>query len=276
MASIKLQENFEDKEHTTYIGLDDVCNRKQKASRERISKEEKQKIIQRVNGRKKYNRKKWLFHTVAHLSAPQQQHYSLTAANLKTIWPRLMALLLNNKQQQEYFVFLVDGHNTLQKFINARTRWLKSSTVLDWYHLDKKVDKQIAMGMYRNLKRHQLKSKIVQLLWYGLVDQAQQMIRTIEDNSIKKKQCLEDLIAYLQTNKSNIRNYALRKELGLHNSSNRVEKENDNLIARRQKNSNSSFTRKGSDALATLAALKENDEIFIWLENDAIPLKLAA
>ena len=57
----------------------------------------------------------------------------------------------------------------------------------------------------------------------------------------------------------------LEKKLNLPNSSNRVEKENDLVLALRQKHKGMAFTRKGSDALALFTTLNRNND---GLKND--------
>ncbi|MBR1496321.1 MAG: hypothetical protein IJ617_01680, partial [Oscillospiraceae bacterium] len=65
--------------------------------------------------------------------------------------------------------------------------------------------------------------------------------------------------------------YALRAELGLRNSSNRVEKANDLVVAQRQKHNGMSWSTSGSGALAQIAALIINDELHSWLNDGVIP-----
>ena len=56
--------------------------------------------------------------------------------------------------------------------------------------------------------------------------------------------------------------YAVRRELGLRNSSNRGEKANDLLVAERQKHNGMSWSPSGSVALASGTALKHNREYY--------------
>ena len=60
-------------------------------------------------------------------------------------------------------------------------------------------------------------------------------------------------------------------ELGLRNSSNRVEKANDLVVAQRQKHNGMSWSTSGSGALAQITALIINDELHSWL-NDGVLL----
>ena len=64
--------------------------------------------------------------------------------------------------------------------------------------------------------------------------------------------------------------YALRAELGLRNSSKRVEKENDLVVAQRQKHNGMSWSATGSGALAQITTLSINGELYDWLRNNDV------
>ncbi|HWS83552.1 MAG TPA: hypothetical protein VN207_04770, partial [Ktedonobacteraceae bacterium] len=72
-------------------------------------------------------------------------------------------------------------------------------------------------------------------------------------------------------NSSCIPCYALRKKLGLRTSSNPVEKANDLMVSTRQKHNGMSWSPDGSTCLATLTALRHNDEHMQWLRHRDIP-----
>ncbi|MBR0283197.1 MAG: hypothetical protein IJQ81_16670, partial [Oscillibacter sp.] len=57
----------------------------------------------------------------------------------------------------------------------------------------------------------------------------------------------------------------------LRNSSNRVEKENDLVVAQRQKHNGMSWSTTGSGALAQVAALSINGEPHNWLLTNYLP-----
>jgi hypothetical protein len=89
-------------------------------------------------------------------------------------------------------------------------------------------------------------------------------------------QALEGLTGYLERNRSHIPCYAVRKRLGLRNSSNRGEKANDLVVSARQKHKGMSWSKGGSTALATLTALVSNDNHSLWFENRVVDFRLAA
>jgi hypothetical protein len=58
----------------------------------------------------------------------------------------------------------------------------------------------------------------------------------VDKSKVKNATKLDELIKYLERVRNYIPNYALRKKLGLRNSSNLVEKANAVVVAKRQKN----------------------------------------
>jgi hypothetical protein len=93
---------------------------------------------------------------------------------------------------------------------------------------------------------------------------------------IKDKGATEKLIEYLNRNKPYIPCYAIRKELGLRNSSNIGEKMNDLIVSDRQKHNGMSWSKPGSVALASITSLKRNNESRRWFEKREVKFKLAA
>ena len=59
--------------------------------------------------------------------------------------------------------------------------------------------------------------------------------------------------------------------MGLRNSSNRVEKANDLVVAQRQKHNGMSWSTSGNGALAQITALIINNELCSWLKEGILP-----
>lgn len=114
------------------------------------------------------------------------------------------------------------------------------------------------------------------LLWYGSTDMAVAYLEEIAQNSIKNMSAFDKLVVYLNRNKSYIPCYAVRKELGLCNSSAIGEKMNDLVVSKRQKHNGMSWSKSGSVGLATITALKKNNESDKWFEEKELDFKLAA
>ncbi len=127
----------------------------------------------------------------------------------------------------------------------------------------------------RDPRNAALKS-VLHLVWYGLVDQAQAMLIELDQSQIKNPKALKDLLGYLERNRPNIPCYAVRKRVGLRNSSQLGEKMNDVVVADRQKHHSMSWSVAGSTALASLTALVKNGEVAHWLKDGTLEFKLAA
>lgn len=93
-------------------------------------------------------------------------------------------------------------------------------------------------------------------------------------SKVRKKEEIELLIAYFQRNWSYIPCYALRKKLGLRVSSNRGEKANDLVVAKRQKHNGMSWSKPGSSGLANVTALFLNKEEKNWITRRELEFKL--
>jgi hypothetical protein len=81
--------------------------------------------------------------------------------------------------------------------------------------------------------RSEFMDKLRPTLWFGRVDEAIYLLQTLEPEKSKNPIVLKKLGEYFERVCNHIPCYALRKELGLRNSSNPVEKANDIVVAKR-------------------------------------------
>ncbi len=81
---------------------------------------------------------------------------------------------------------------------------------------------------------------------------------------------LDEQINYLTRKEENITCYAVRAKFGLRNSSNPVEKENDILVAQRQKHNGMSWSQNGSGSLAAIEMVFENGYEDMWFNKGQI------
>ncbi len=124
--------------------------------------------------------------------------------------------------------------------------------------------------------RNQTLREIMPLLWHGLTPKAIDLLENMDGNEIKNQSAIEKLIAYLKRNEQGIPCYAIRKKIGLCNSSAIGEKMNDIVVSKRQKHNGMSWSKDGSVSLASITALKRNREQQRWFEYDDLDFKLAA
>ena len=107
--------------------------------------------------------------------------------------------------------------------------------------------------------RNKTLEKLLRILWVGDVKNAVSYLESLPSPVIKNQKWLDEQINYLKRKESSITCYAVRAGLGLRNSSNPVEKENDMLVAQRQKHNGMSWSKHGSSALAAIEMVYQNN-----------------
>ena len=254
---------YEKPEDTVNVSIDDVNTKRQAGTRPEGGSVEK--------GKRKY-----VHNTVAVVSKGDQS-YILNGYGTRTVLCYLIAFLFNNSLIGRRIQFHTDGHTILNALIIKCFAWYANiGIILDWYHVVKKCKEQLSMGMKGRNLRNMILDRLLPLLWLGLTDRAIALLCDIDSAQIKNKAIIEKLKEYLKRNKPYIPCYAIRKELNLRNSSNVVEKANDMIVSSRQKHNGMSWSKVGSVALASLSALKRNNEDKNWFEKRVIEMKLAA
>jgi hypothetical protein len=124
--------------------------------------------------------------------------------------------------------------------------------------------------------RNDVLEGLMPLLWHGLTQDAIAYLKGIDVDKVKNLEVMTKLIAYLERNITYIPCYALRKQLGLRNGSSIGEKMNDLIVSNRQKHNGMAWSKSGSVALATVTALKRNNESGKWFQERKLNFRLAA
>ena len=260
---------YERPEATVNLSIDDVVTKRQKAQRtpaeggqgEAGDAEQKRKQVHQ---------------TVVHIHQGEQA-YVLNGAGVGVVLRLIIGFLLHNGLLGQRLQFFVDGQRTLHTAIVEAFSWYGNlGIVLDWYHLEKKCKELLSLGLNGRHVRNEMLAQLMPILWYGLSEKAMAFLREIDSGSIKNRDPIEGLIGYIERNRSHIPCYAVRKQLGLRNSSNRGEKMNDLIVSDRQKHNGMSWSKVGSVALAAVAALKWNKEHEKWFREADVEFKLAA
>ena len=130
--------------------------------------------------------------------------------------------------------------------------------ILDWYHLQKKVNNLLSMIAFGNAQKKEHFRIISPLLWEGKIKDVLKYIDKIATRNELKKQ---ELIDYLTKHEVEIINYKKRKEAKKTIGSGRAEKGVDLVVAQRQKNKPIAWSTDGSLALAVLKAHQLNQKI---------------
>ena len=203
--------------------------------------------------------------TIAHVQSSRGS-YIINGLGTAMVLNVVLAFLLHwDMLSGSYLQFFVDGQRTLQAAILGRLAWLHPlRLILDWYHLREKCAKELSTALRGRHIRNAALGCLLPLLWLGRVDAAIAYLRGLGTDCFKASQSAEALIGYFERNRAHIPCYALRKQLGLRNSSNRGEKANDLCVAGRQKHQGMSWSTTGSVALASIVTLRQNEQLKCW------------
>lgn len=255
---------YEKREESVCISVDDVGAKKQKESRKPKSSDPPGK-----------SKRMYVQNTVIHVEQGDRS-YILNGYGIWSVLRLLLAFLLNNDLLSHHLVFFVDGHSLYSSVVQYFCWHPQVSVILDWYHLKKKCRELLSMASKGSKIRNAILEELMPLLWHGLVDQAIDYLSHIAADQIKNDDELKHLMSYLEKNRGMIPVYAVRRELGLRNSSNRGEKANDLLVAARQKHNGMSWSKTGSVALAYVTALKKNQTYKTWFRKRELEFKLVS
>ncbi|MGA1867888.1 MAG: hypothetical protein ACMUJM_05000, partial [bacterium] len=254
-----------DPAHTVNISIDDVCVKEQKDKRG----------VQEL-GTSQEKKRNLLHNTIAHIQK-EGLSYTINSHSIKMALRIVLGFLLNNDLLRYRLQFFLDGQKTLHAAVLKAFGWLCDiGILLDWYHVQEKCKMQLSMAMKGRHIRNDVLSQLMPLLWYGMVDKAIHYLSALTQESVKDKASLDKLINYIERNRPYIPCYAVRKKLGLRNSSNIGEKMNDLIVSERQKHNGMSWSKPGSVALAALTALKRNKEYTHWFQDSDLKFKLVA
>jgi hypothetical protein len=251
----ELHETFEDPGAIkANISVDDVCCKKQKAEGRKKGSPSKEK-------------REMVNNTVAHIQNKEGKTYVLNTSAIPQMMIIVLAFLLSNEllSNPGSLVFFTDGARDIRKAIQDAFSFLPFKIILDWYHLEKKCKDLLSMAINGKQIKNRILTELLGWLWLGKVDQALDLLREVKADHIKNAMQRDSLITYLSRNRDCIPCYALRKKLGLRNSSNPVEKANDLLVSDRQKHNGMSWSADGSTSLATLTGVRQNSEDSNWL-----------
>ncbi len=237
-----------------YVSIDDIGVKRQKGSRS-------PEFVKDT---------KYVENTVAHIQYGQET-YVLTAVGMKAVMKSILAFLLANGLLKHRLIFLTDGARNIKSSIKE---FFSFSIILDWFHLKKKCQKLLSMAIRGRTERNKVLEKLLRVLWVGDVNSAISYLNTLEPSIIKNRKWLEEQCNYLERKKDNLACYAVRAKLGLRNSSNSVEKENDLLVAKRQKHNGMSWTDHGSGSLAALEMVFQNGYEKMWFSEGRVSFAL--
>lgn len=243
-----------------YISIDDVGVRFQKGRRK---------------GKYKKDRK-FVENTVIHIQSGNLQ-YTITSTGMRDAFKLLVAFLLGNGLLENHrLVFFTDGAVCIREYIEKYFGFRQFTVILDWLHLKKKCNELLSMAIKGSKEeKGDIKRELVSILWTGRGDKAIKFIETIKNDKIKSTKWLDGIKEYISRKIPNLTCYAMRHELGLRISSNRVEKANDMVVASRQKHNGMSWSTRGSGALAVITTAQINGELLHWIKTGCVKFRMA-
>ena len=240
------------------VSIDDVCVKRQTEMRPKNEETQQPKRVDNTVIHVQYNRKS----------------YILNAASLLGGLKLLIGLLLFNGLLKKQIVIFADGARDIHNAVLKMLSFTNCKIILDWYHLKKKCQEQLSMALKGSKIRNEFLEGFLACLWFGNIDSAIKKLQNIDSKKVKNNDYIIKLVDYLQRVRGYVPCYALRKELGLRNSSNLGEKANDIVVSNRQKHNGMSWSNDGSVAFAAVAASSHNREIERWVHNRDINFQL--
>lgn len=244
-----------------YISVDDIGVRYQKPRRKGKCKKDRS----------------FVENTVIHIQAEGKQ-YTLTAIGMDKAFKLLVAFLLENKLMEDYrLIFFSDGAACIRDHIGKYFGFRQYTIILDWLHLEKKCNEFLSMGIKGSKdEKQRIKKNLASILWTGRHQNAINYLESLKKSQVKNSMKIGELKDYIRRKSPNLTCYALRHELNLRISSNRVEKANDLVVATRQKHNGMSWSRNGSGALAVITATMINGELDGWMTKHRIDYRMAS
>ncbi len=219
--------------------------------------------------------------------------YIITDPDLLNAIKQLMAFVLDNSLNKRHFIFFTDGEDCIFKMIKSFFGEWYYTIYLDYLHARNKIFDRLSSALAARRepdprrepelykigpKKGQVKSQAMisvsrlfarrasSILWAGNVDELIQYLQNIPEEYVQKQFELDKLIGYFRNKRPYITCYALRRRLGLRNSSCFVEGINNTLVSARQKDNGMSFRVLGSSVLASYTALFQNGEDSEWFK----------
>jgi len=257
MANLNIKKthvsDYESEEITVDISVDDVGVKRQTKMRPRGETEQPK----RVNN------------TVIHVENITGK-YILNSGSVSGALRMLIGFLICVGLLKKHLVFFTDGAREIHNEIARLFGFANYKIILDWYHLEKKCKEQLSMALKNATIRNEFLEELTPCLWFGNMDGAIKLLQNIDGKKVKNLEYITKLIEYFERVRTYVPCYALRKELGLRNSSNVGEKSNDLVVSSRQKNNGMSWSDDGSHSFASVSTVYRNQQLSNWVHSRSV------
>ncbi len=170
-------------------------------------------------------------------------------------------------------LLIADGARWIRSFFTDTLAAVADKTmILDWHHLKQKCHDLSSRICRGKAAKAQFLRRLYRCLWRGDVPGALAVLEA-ERPQTKNEAKLDELLGYLHARQAWIPNYRQRWLERTYIGSGHVEKANDLIVARRQKNRGMQWSEATSDALAALRTLMLNGgwERY-WQHREVLPL----
>jgi hypothetical protein len=166
-----------------------------------------------------------------------------------------------------------DGAHWIRTFFTDALAGAPEATmILDWWHLRKKCGELSSMICAGRTAKRAFLARLVRCLWRGEVDTALAHLRAYRRKA-RNVERLDALQAYLQERRAYLPDYRHRRCLRRYIGSGHSEKDNDLLVARRQKGKGMHWSAQMSDSLAALQTMRLNRNWdAYWCDHTVLPL----
>jgi hypothetical protein len=170
-------------------------------------------------------------------------------------------------------LLIADGARWIRTFFTDVLSQVKQKTmILDWHHLKQKCLELSSRICRSRTAKAQLLRRLYRRLWRGDVPAAVAVLEAHRPET-RNETKLDELISYLQARAAWMVNYRQRRIEQKYIGSAHVEKANDVIVARRQKNRGMQWSEATSDALAALRTLMLNGGWNrYWQQREVLPL----
>ncbi|GAC1538141.1 MAG: hypothetical protein NVS2B7_08900 [Herpetosiphon sp.] len=173
-------------------------------------------------------------------------------------------------------LLIADGARWIRSFFTDTLAMITDKRmILDWHHLQQKCLELSSRICRSKVVKAQFLRRLYRRLWHGDVPGALAVLEA-ERGEAKNEAKLDELIGYLRVRQPWIPNFRQRRIDRQYIGSAHVEKANDLIVARRQKNRGMQWSEATSDALAALRTLMLNGgwERY-WQNREVLPLLAA-
>ena len=181
----------------------------------------------------------------------------------------------NMLQDRDLMIFS-DGARNIKNVIHDVFSFRPYTLNLDWFHLRKHCYEVLTMALVGGLKNKErnegIRYHFDKRLFAGNIEEAKRYLDDLDPSTIKNPEKIEELKKYLDSKSYGIYPYAVRKEMGIINSSNQGEKSNDLVVAQRCKHNGMSWTGSGITGMRNINLIILNNEI-AWYETHTLSYK---